>query len=355
MGNITSIRENALLTIFFNNERVDPVAAYTYDAIYRLVNAQGREHIGQNAFAPPPAVGNLRDYPFVGFAADPNDVQALRNYAEQYQYDAVGNFEAIIHVASNGNWTRDYSYNEASFIEPDKVNNRLSSTTVGATTGNYIYDAHGSMTQMPHLSVMKWDFKDQLRISQQQVVNNGSGERTYYVYDSAGQRVRKVTERSNGSRKQARIYLRGFETYREYNSDETSVTLQREILHVMDDKRRIALVETKTIDTVATADALPNTTTRYQFDNHLGSACFELDEGAAIISYEEYYPYGTTSYEAGRSAAEVSLKRYRYTGKERDEQTGLYLSRRPLLRPVARKVDELRSHFLHEPVSLRTE
>ena len=34
-------------------------------------------------------------------------------------------------------------------------------------------------------------------------------------------------------------------------------------------------------------------------------------------------PYGSTSYQAGRSAAEVSLKRYRYTGMERDEETGL--------------------------------
>src|SRR5262249_43719354 len=45
---------------------------------------------------------------------------------------------------------------------------------------------------------------------------------------------------------------------------------------------------------------------------------------ASIISYEEYYPYGSTSYQAGPSAAEVSLKRYRYTGKERDDETGFY-------------------------------
>ena len=41
-----------------------------------------------------------------------------------------------------------------------------------------------------------------------------------------------------------------------------------------------------------------------------------------LISYEEYSPYGNTTYQAGRSAAEVSLKRYRYTGKERDEENG---------------------------------
>ena len=49
----------------------------------------------------------------------------------------------------------------------------------------------------------------------------------------------------------------------------------------------------------------------------------ELDEQAQIISYEEYHPYGSTSYQAGRSADRGSLKRYRYTGKERDEETGL--------------------------------
>jgi RHS repeat-associated protein len=50
----------------------------------------------------------------------------------------------------------------------------------------------------------------------------------------------------------------------------------------------------------------------------------ELDENANIISYEEYYPYGETSYRAGRNIAEVGLKRYRYTGKEKDEESGLY-------------------------------
>ena len=69
-------------------------------------------------------------------------------------------------------------------------------------------------------------------------------------------------------------------------------------------------------------DDSPAQLIRYQFGNHLGSASLELDDAGQIISYEEYYPYGSTSYQAGRSAAEVSLKRYRYTGKERDEETG---------------------------------
>jgi RHS repeat-associated protein len=55
-----------------------------------------------------------------------------------------------------------------------------------------------------------------------------------------------------------------------------------------------------------------------------GEGVLIVDGSGAVISYEEYYPYGSTSYQSGRSAAEVSLKRYRYTGKERDEETGLY-------------------------------
>ena len=93
---------------------------------------------------------------------------------------------------------------------------------------------------------------------------------------------------------------------------------------MVDDKRRIALVETKTIESKANPEALPHSLIRYQFTNHLDSSCLELDGDAAIISYEEYYPYGSTSYESARRKVEVSSKRYRFTGQERDEETGLY-------------------------------
>ena len=41
--------------------------------------------------------------------------------------------------------------------------------------------------------------------------------------------------------------------------------------------------------------------------------------------YEEYHPYGTAAWRAASSAFAVSAKRYRYTGMERDEETGLAL------------------------------
>ena len=99
-----------------------------------------------------------------------------------------------------------------------RENNRLTRTQVGQDEVRYTYDADGNMTRMPHLHRMEWDFKDQLRATQQQATNTGRGETTYYVYNSAGQRVRKVTERASGSRKDERIYLGTSEIYRKYDS-----------------------------------------------------------------------------------------------------------------------------------------
>lgn len=166
-----------------------------------------------------------------------------------------------------------------------------------------------------------------VEVSQRQAVNADdadgalhTGERTYYVYDSSGQRTRKVTERQQtGTRMKERLYIGGFEIYREYDATSNTVTLERDSLHVMDNKQRIALVETRTQGT----DLTPPQLIRYQFGNHLGSASLELDDLAQLVSYEEYYPYGSTSYQSGPNSAEVSLKRYRYTGMERDEESGL--------------------------------
>ena len=61
----------------------------------------------------------------------------------------------------------------------------------------------------------------------------------------------------------------------------------------------------------------------YQYRDRLGSSVIEANESGQVISYEEYYPYGASAYRAAASGVDLSLKRYRFTGKERDEETGL--------------------------------
>jgi RHS repeat-associated protein len=311
-GNITSLRDEAQQTVYFSNQAVTADTRYRHDALYRLVEAEGREHVGQTSRGEP-----TWDDAFRTRLPHPGDGQAMRRFTEHYEYDEVGNFLRLIHQAATGNWTRDYTYDEPSLVDPARQGNRLSRTMIGGETELYTYDSHGNITRMPHLATMEWSFRDQLRAVQRQVVNGAPGEMTYYVYDATGQRVRKVTDRADGSRQKERLYLGNFERYREYGAS-GSVALERESVRIMAGAQPTALVETRTQGD----DGAPAQLIKYQLGNHLGSATLELDEAAQIISYEEYHPYGTTSYQAGRNLAEVSLKRYRYAGKERDEETG---------------------------------
>ena len=301
VGNVTSVADAAQQTVYFRNQVVKAHGDYCYDAVYRLLGASGREHDSGPT--------NWDDAGRVNLLL-PGDGHAMRNYHEHYKYDAVGNIQELLHEAgSSGTWRREYHYGR---IESD---NHLTRTSVGRAGEDYAYDPDGNMIRMAHLPLMGWDFKDQLDQTQTQVMDGeGEAPSTFYRYDSSGQRVRKVTERGQGRRRAERLYVGGgFEVYREYANDGESVALERTTLNVMDGTRRIALVEAQDTET----------TVRYQFDNAIGSCCLELDEAASVITYEEYYPYGSTSYQAGRSRAEVSLKRYRFLAKERDLESGL--------------------------------
>ncbi len=225
-GNITHIHDDAQQTIYFKNKRVEPSAEYTYDALYRLIEATGREHLGQNG---QPRPHSHDDVGRVGLP-HPNDGTAMACYTERYVYDAVGNFLQMQHQGNNSRnngWTRSYEYEEPSLLEPEKSNNSLTLTIVSNATWTqetYSHDDHGHMVSMPHLAQMKWDYRDQLQATTRQVRNNGTPRTTYYVYDAAGQRVRKVIEKEaeegkTPMRANERIYLGGFEIFRSYESN----------------------------------------------------------------------------------------------------------------------------------------
>ena len=206
-GNITHIRDDAQQTIYFRNRRVEPSADYAYDATYRLIEASGREHLGQVGGAPAP--GSYIDRTRIGILLSGSDGNAMGRYLERYVYDPTGNLSQVAHRGSdplNPGWTRVYECEETSQLEPSQRSNRLTSTTIAApetySTGGDGYDAHGNMLRMPQLQAMQWDFRNQLRMTQRQAVNADdedgiarTGERTWYVYDASGKRVRKVTNR----------------------------------------------------------------------------------------------------------------------------------------------------------------
>lgn len=326
-GNVTHATDDATQSVFFSNRRVDGSNTYTYDALYRLIEASGREHLGLaggSAMAPSPHSYNDRSR---GGLPHPADGNALGRYHERYNYDAAGNLLFLAHRGddpANPGWTRTLAYEEPSQIEASRRSNRLTSSTVLGvsetfSTGGDGYDANGNQLRMPHLHKLRWDFRNHLRMSQRQKVNDQDddgvtrhGERTFYVYDSSGRRVRKVTERANGSIKDDRLYIGLFELYRHRGPN----GVERSTLHVLDGTRPIALVETRT----DLADGDP--VVRYRLDDRLGSSSIELGEDGEVIAFEEYTPFGSTTLLAVDGQIE-SPKRYRFTGRERDEESGL--------------------------------
>jgi len=324
VGNITHIKDDAIPETFFNNWRIEPASEYTYDALYRLKKATGRENNAALDFG---KEDNWNDNAFMN-QLNPGDPMNLRDYIQHYDYDSVGNIEMMRHVAYNANWTRTYEY--------ETNNNRLKTTSVGdianpANYTKYIHHAeHGYLTEMPHLDAMGWNFKEELIKTIRQVRNDGgTPETTYYQYDGSGQRIRKITENTANagvtpSKKDERIYISGYETYRTYQAN--TINFERESLSLMDEGHRFVMVETVKINTAATpspSERVGERLARYQLHNHLGSAALELNENAQVISYERRPPYGTTAYQAKNKTIKAAAKRYRYTGMERDEETGL--------------------------------
>lgn len=322
VGNITTARDEAQATRFFQNAVVEAGGEYEYDALYQLVRATGREHAGLAAEAQPTA----QEVPFVPQLPHANNATAVRGYIETYQYDVLGNMLELRHAAGpGGSFTRRYQYQYQ--LDPASPSNRLAATTratdaPGAFSDLYPtdqLDPHGNLTSLPHLPGLVWNYLDQLAEA-----DLGGGGRACYQYGH-GQRVRKVVERPGGLR-QERIYLGAVEIYREWQGATPTPRLERYTLHVADNAGRIAQVDTKTLDPSGLDPASPlgASTVRYQLSNHLGSATVELDEMAQVISYEEYHPFGTSAYRSVRLGTNLSLKRYRFAGQERDDETGLY-------------------------------
>ena len=324
-GNITHIQDDAQQTIFFANAAVEPSHDYVYDAMFRLVEATGRENAA-TVGAPAAPEG---PWP-AGAIPSP---AATRTYVQRYDYDIVGNIVRVSHLApgfggQSGSWTRHYTTAIDSnrlirtwLGDPDWNSNRATDKT------EYEHDVHGNMLNLnaaPTAFDMRWNWNDMVH-----TIDLGGGGRAWYQYGADKQRHRKRIERypaRNGTIREERIYLDGFERYRRYIGDPQDPVEEIESHHLFEGQQRVLLVD----DVRRARDPRPDGLTvsrqtlwRYQYGDHLGSVGVELDDAARTISREEYHPYGTTAYRTLRSAADAPPRRYRHAGMERDEESGL--------------------------------
>ncbi|MGC9503144.1 SpvB/TcaC N-terminal domain-containing protein [Baaleninema sp.] len=307
-GNITRIRDRSQEAIFSNNQLVEPLQDYTYDALYQLRSASGREHPGLYGNR---TESELPDYAqFLNVSPNINDRQAVQNYRRRFTYDVAGNLTRIQHLANGNSFTRDILISETSnrFIYRD----RDESST---------YDANGNLVYLDSLPALVWDFGNQLAAVDVVQRNTGTSDREYYVYDADGQRVRKIYERlvSGQIEIDETFYFGEYEIKRTRRGNR--VTQERTTVTVSDGQERVAIAHRWTV--------LPfgqnrNPQLRFQLGNHQGSVSLELDDNSNVITYEEYYPFGGTALIAGQNQQEVERKRYRYGGRERDSVTQFY-------------------------------
>jgi RHS repeat-associated protein len=181
---------------------------------------------------------------------------------------------------------------------------------LGADQVTYQYDAAGNVVQENGSRQSQWDVADQLR---QFATWTGAGTAptllAYYVY-AGGQRVKKLTQTSADTW-QVTVYVGdGFE--HRYEVSQGSLAGEQTQVAVLDGQHR--LYQRRTGD--ALGDQRP--ASLYALDDHLGSTAAQTDAGGQLVSREEYYPFGETSF------GSTQKQRYRFCGKELDEESGLY-------------------------------
>ena len=262
---------------------------FDYDPIYRLLSATGRE------CDRPPDGEPWQDQPRC------TDLTKARAYTERYRYDAMGNMLRLEHRNGTGGFTREFTVETA--------NNRLRRMKIGETAYAYTFDANGNMRSETTSRHFEWNHSDQMKAFRTQTEGAEPSVHAHYLYDAAGQRVKKLV-RKQGGQVEVTHYIDGvFEHHRWGGQSQAG---ENNHVHVMDDQQRIALVR---LGTAHPDDRGP--AVQFHLGDHLGSSNVVVDSGGALVNREEFTPYGETSF------GSFAKKRYRFTGKERDEESGL--------------------------------
>ncbi|WP_346294113.1 SpvB/TcaC N-terminal domain-containing protein [Sphaerothrix gracilis] len=343
VGNITRIQDRAV----GSGVKTEPLGdhaldrQFTYDPLYRLLSATGREC--QDIPRPRPWADEPRcGAGFFNRQGTPvwdNAPELTTLYQETYAYDPAGNMTRLQHqqaVQRNGGtewettWSRNFGmdgYTPEAWAQiwPQQLNgqwlnppgNKLTHVadrragvpSPPTVQQSHFFDINGNLIRENSARHFEWDHSDQLRVFRTQTAGAEPTVYAYYLYDATGQRVKKLV-RKGANQYEVTVYIDGvFELHRQVQG---STTRENTTLHVMDDQSRIALVQV--------GESFPDDSTpavKYHLGDHLGSSHLVVDASGNLVNREEFTPYGETSF------GSFGRKRYRYTGKERDEESGL--------------------------------
>jgi RHS repeat-associated protein len=267
---------------------------FSYDALYRLVLATGREC--DVAPATPPWE----------LFARCTDVTRARPYTEAYSYDDAGNVTKLTHGAGpsfpGSTTVRTYA------LTPGV--NRLASMTTGSLTYTYSYDGAGNLSVEETDRRFEYDAASRMVTFRRQSDTAQPSVYAQYLYDITGARVAALVRTQDGALRMRVTIGEFFERLitRTPAGQESSY----DTIEVTDGAVRVGR---RRIGSAAPDDPLPAVTVA--LTDHLGSVVAQLDATGQTLAAEEFTPFGETSFGG------YATKRYRFTGKERDAETGL--------------------------------
>lgn len=307
VGNVVSVSNEAQETRYWRNQKVQPLNTYTYDSLYQLVNASGREMATGRQ---PAARGRMPT------AMALPDTSTYTLYSRSYSYDTAGNMTQIRHSSpANDN-------NHTTAITISDTSNRGAVSTLAADPSDVeaLFGTGGQQLQLRPAQALTWTPSGELARVTPATTKQDSRDHESYLYGHDRQRVTKTSliSHTDGTHRRRVVYLPGLEQRSSAIDEQVTEHLQVITMEVAGRTSVRGLYWASGLP-----EGLSNHVLRYTYDNLIGSSGLEVDGGGMVIGDEEYYPYGGTALWTARSQTEARYKSVRYSGKERDA-TGLY-------------------------------
>ena len=153
----------------------------------------------------------------------------------------------------------------------------------GRSPTTYSLDANGNLVGEATSRHFEWNHNDQLTAFATQTPGAEPSVHAQYLYDPAGVRVKKLVRRQGGGIEVTHYVDEVFEHLRWSGSSAG----ENDVIHVMDDKRRIALVR---VGPAHPDDRGPSVAV--QLGDHLGSSNVVVDDSGTLVDREEFTLWG---------------------------------------------------------------
>lgn len=299
VGNTTRVRDHLSPPEYFANAIAPPLNDYSYDSLYRLVHAAGRQQAGM--------ARTRKRGP--GRQVDPRRMVPFRR---RFSYDRSNNLLEVRHAVDQpgDSWTRQLAVSESSnHSVPHKM-------VAGGRVPDDFFDRNGNLAELDYLRPMTFDYAGRLAVSDVVDRPPGENDRICYAYDEADQRQRKTEYRlvaGNDNQAVTDVFYIGNLAVISAGGS------QCETLRVFLGRDCVM-----SVDRFRPQGKAPEPPRRlFPLSNYQLSVTRETDEAGNVVRLEHYFPFGGTA-SVEDSGGSGSL-RYGFVGKELDQATGFYL------------------------------